>query len=77
MKGERVTILELEAKLEKDADGSYRRQVMERLTAYLTEVRRNMDSGLSPVLFEKMRKLKAAVETSRSVVDEAWRTFHE
>lgn len=77
MKGERMTVLELEEELERDAGGTCRRELMERLSGYMAGIRRSMDSGQSPAAFEKMEKLKAAVEASGRVVESAWKDFHE
>jgi type III secretion system YseE family protein len=72
MEEEKIYMLTMEEELEKDANGSYRKDLTDQLAEHLAEVKRAMDSGLSPDEFSGMQKLKQALEAATEVVEKYW-----
>jgi len=75
---EEVTLdmLDMEAKLMKDKGGSYRKEIMDRLSEYSAQVKKALDSGLSPAEFQDANRLKDAVDAASTVVDKVWKSIH-
>jgi hypothetical protein len=69
-------MLEMEAKLRKDAGGNYRKEVRDQLSGYSVQLKRTLDSGLPPDEFQAVSKLKDAVEAASDVVGKVWQSFH-
>ncbi len=71
-----LRILELESKLAKDDDGSFRDNLCESLNDELRGVKRHIDSGLPPEEFEQASQYAQALETAVEVVERVWRAEH-
>jgi type III secretion system YseE family protein len=76
MADEPLYMLDMEAQLDQDASGAYRKQVLEQLSGCLGEVKAAMDAGLPPETFQRVEKLKDAVEAAGAVVEKVWDSIH-
>lgn len=70
------TLLDIEENLKKDRDGTYKKEIMDQFAAHLSQIKRAMDSGLPPEEFQKMEKLKNAVDAASDVVEKVWKGMH-
>ena len=76
MEEEKIPVLEMEERLEKDVGGAYKKALVEQLASHLTELKRALDSGLPPDDFQAARRLKDAVEAASVVVEKVWEGMH-
>lgn len=69
---ERIQMVEMEAALRADADGSFRASILEKLLLYRQEVKSAMDRGVSPDEFARLEKLHASLTAAEEVVNKLW-----
>ncbi len=62
--------------LEESRDGSFHRAVQGYLQNQLSEVRRQLQQGLSPLEFEQARKIETAIEKASDIVRFSSATHH-
>ena len=74
MSKQNLEMVDLEARIRSDADGSLRNQLCQDFDNELRDVQRQMDAGLAPDDFDRANKLKTAIQTARSVVEVFWQT---
>lgn len=74
MSKKNLEMVDLEARIRSDADGSLRNQLCQDFDNELIGLQRQMDAGLAPDDFERANKLKMAIQTAKSVVDVFWQT---
>lgn len=68
--GERPRLLALEEHLRNDADGRYRRDLLDRLQAARAELRRQLDRGVSPEVYRQLSRIMEAYEAAYAVIEE-------
>ena len=71
-----MRVLDMEEKLAEDTDGAYRNGVCELLRADVREVKRHIDSGLTPDEFQRTDRYLAALESAIAVVERVWQSEH-
>lgn len=69
-------VVEMEARLQADAAGTYRDELVSGLAAHRAALRRQIDAGLPPAEFEQANKLLAGVDAATKVVETLWKTVH-
>jgi len=62
-------MLDIENNLKDDATGNYKRELLGKFGGLSTEIRTEMNKGLSPDEYETLNRLLQAVEASISIVD--------
>jgi hypothetical protein len=67
-KKERITLIEMERKLLGDKNGSYRRELLEKLAEYQQFVKSRINGGLNPNGFDVFNKLKQALESAKDTI---------
>jgi len=72
----RMRLLDIENRLAEDSSGNYRDEVCDQLRTDAREVKRRIDSGLTPDEFQDAGRYLAALEAAISVVEQAWRFEH-
>ena len=65
-------MVEMEERLRNDADGSYRDEVLEKLSAHGTALAKRIAAGLPPEEFTVTSQLHGAIELARTVVEKFW-----
>lgn len=61
-------MVEMERRLLDDANGSYRKFLLDRLIEYKSELSYRLNSGLSSDRFEVYNKIKMALEKAQEVI---------
>jgi len=69
-------LLSMEEKLADDGNGAYRDDLKAKLFECLGNVKRRLDSGLSPDEFSSNSRFKEAVEAGMAVIDKVWAGLH-
>ena len=76
MAEERMALLDMEASLREDSSGQYRKELIDRLTESSYQLKRSLDSGLPPDEFERVNRLREAVEAASMVIEKVWEAMH-
>lgn len=71
-----VPLLDMEEGLKKDADGTYRKEIVDQFAAFSSQIKRTMDSGLPPDEFQKWEQLRNGVDAASNVVEKVWGGMH-
>jgi len=74
MSEQNLEMVDLEARIRSDADGALRNQLCADFDNELQGLQRQMDAGLAPDDFDRANKLKAAIQSARSVVEVYWQS---
>jgi|GEM_PF-2307656 hypothetical protein len=69
-------MLDIEGKLLSDLDGTFKIEVIDKLNFYQIEIKRLIDSGLSPDEFNKYNALNNAILSASKVIEIAWNNLH-
>lgn len=72
-----VAMVELEARLLKDADGQVRDEILARLRHYQTAVKEQLDKGAAPELYSRWESLRLALDAAAATVESVWRRKHQ
>lgn len=63
-----IDVPEFDLALQNDASGEFHHAVQEFLSRSLDDVRRQLQRGLSPLEFERAKKIEAAIEKAADVI---------
>lgn len=68
-KEEAISLSEMDDKLMADKDGTYKKEVLDKLAPYLVKVKSKMAAGdLSPEEFEAAKKMEEALQAAQDLV---------
>lgn len=70
------TVLEMEEKLKQDAQGAYKKELLDRISDTRVQVKKAMDTGLPTEEFQVMERLKKALDAADAVIQRAWEGLH-
>lgn len=68
--------LPLEKRLRADAEGTERDALVQRIDAFATEIKKQMDSGVSPEEFARLSTLHEGLAGALRVVGKVWQRAH-
>jgi hypothetical protein len=74
MMAERMALVELEERFAKDKDKVELKKVQAELASYHTQVKKVLDTGVSPQEFRSLDKYRAALEQARDLAHAVWVT---
>lgn len=70
------TVVDMEARLQADASGAYRDELVSSLAGQRSAIKKQIDAGLPPAEYEQANKLLAGVDAATKVVQTLWKTVH-
>lgn len=70
-------LLTIEQRLSEDTNGSYRRELLERLQEARTGLRRKLDGGVPPETYRRLITVMEAIDTACTVIAETHPQIHE
>lgn len=68
--------LNMEAKLEDDKDGEYRRKVLGELAQQTAEIKRTLNRGVVPSEYKQFNLLLQSIEAAADTIDRVWQHIH-
>jgi uncharacterized membrane-anchored protein len=74
---EAVELLEIQAVLRNDADGTAGREMEAQLAQLHQELKRRLDAGAPPDEYNRLAALNEAVVAASQVLAGAWRSYHK
>lgn len=69
-------VMEIEARLAEDVDGTLRSAVAGRIDAQLDEIEAALRKGLPPDEYARLNTIKSGLDSARVVLVNAWSHFH-
>jgi hypothetical protein len=73
---EAMDLLALEEALHKDDDGSLHNQLLNEYNERARHLKQTIDAGVTSAEFERLQKLRLAMEAAATTVDRLWQRFH-
>ena len=74
--GEDRIVMEIEAGLKDDHDGSLRATVASGIDEQLAAINATLRQGVPPAEYEKLDKLKSGLESASLILERTWSHFH-
>ena len=69
-------VMEIEARLAEDVDGTLRSAVAGRIDAQLEEIETALRKGLPPDEYARLNAIKSGLDSARLILVNAWSHFH-
>lgn len=66
--GQKITLVEMESKLQNDNNGSYRRQLRDQLAHYKSMIYQLVPSASEKTHFEVLESLKTAIQHAETIL---------
>lgn len=71
-----IDLLALEEALRNDDDGSLHNKLLSEYNERARQLKRTIDAGVTSAEFERLQKLRLAMEAAATTVDRLWQRFH-
>lgn len=69
-------MLQIEQNLKNDVSGMYKNELLDKFNQAASDVRSELNQGVSPDEYEKLNSFLQALEASCEVVDQFWTQTH-
>lgn len=70
-------MLQIEQNLKNDVSGMYKNELLDKFNQAASQVRSELNQGVSPDEYEKLNSFLLALEASCEVVDQFWVQTHQ
>ena len=69
-------VMDLEARLKDDGDGSLRSEVSGGIAGQIAEIDATLRKGASPAEYQKLTTIKTGLESASLILDRIWSYYH-
>ena len=75
-KGEERIVMDLEARLKEDRDGSLRSQVAAGIAEQIAATDATLKKGAPPTEYQQLNTIKSGLESASLILDRVWSYYH-